>query len=130
FANPHAMRDSYTTLNASLYLAGADDRWQVQLLGKNLTDEHIVSGVVDGPSTPLPGGEYADQLGLTSLPRTLAVQLSYGFQESARPGVTPGPVFTGGAGDRPPVTCTIRVHSSGSAAGWRAGTRPTAVAIA
>lgn len=80
FANPHAMRDSYTTLNASLYLAGVDDRWQVQLLGKNLTDEHIVSGVVDGPSTPLPGGEYADQLGFTSLPRTLAVQLSYRFQ--------------------------------------------------
>jgi len=80
FANPNAMRDSYTTLNASLYLSGADDQWQVQLLAKNITDEHIVAGVVDGPSTPVAGGEYADQIGFTSLPRTLAVQLTYRFR--------------------------------------------------
>lgn len=76
FANPHAMRDAYTTFNASVSLAGADEKWQLQLLGKNLTDEHIVAGVVDGPSTPLPGGEYADQQGFTSLPRTVALQLT------------------------------------------------------
>lgn len=80
FANPHAKRDSYTTLNASVSLAGIDDRWELQLLGKNLTDEHIVSGVVDGPSTPLPGGEYADQQGFTGLPRTVALQLTYRFK--------------------------------------------------
>ncbi len=79
FANPHAMRDAYTTLNASISLAGEGREWEVQLLGKNLTDEHIVSGVVDGPSTPAAGGEYADQMGFTSLPRTLAVQLTYRF---------------------------------------------------
>jgi iron complex outermembrane recepter protein len=79
FANPHAMRDSYTTLNTSISLAGEGRKWEVQLLGKNLTDEHIVSGVVDGPSTPAAGGEYADQMGFTSLPRTLAVQLTYRF---------------------------------------------------
>ncbi|MFU8762964.1 MAG: TonB-dependent receptor [Haliea sp.] len=80
FANPNAMRDSYTTLNASIYLSGRDDLWELQLLGKNLTDEHIVSGVVDGPSTPLPGGVYADQMGFTSLPRTVALQLTVRFR--------------------------------------------------
>ena len=80
FANPHAERDSYTTLHASAYLATADERWQLMLLGKNLTDEHIVSGVVDGPSTPLPGGAYADQMGFTALPRTVALQLSYHYR--------------------------------------------------
>jgi iron complex outermembrane recepter protein len=80
FANPNAMRDSYTTLNASIYLGGRDDLWELQLLGKNLTDEHIVSGVVDGPSTPLPGGVYADQMGFTSLPRTVALQLTVRFR--------------------------------------------------
>ncbi len=80
FANPHAARDAYTTWDASVYLAGTDDRWEVKLLGKNLTDEHIVSGVVDGPSTPVAGGEYADQLGFTSLPRTFAVQLTARFR--------------------------------------------------
>jgi outer membrane receptor protein involved in Fe transport len=80
FANPNAMRDAYTTVNASLSLSGVDDVWQVQLLAKNLTDEHVVSGVVDGPSTPIAGGEYADQIGFTSLPRTLALQLTYRFR--------------------------------------------------
>ncbi|GAB3287340.1 TonB-dependent receptor [Parahaliea aestuarii] len=76
FDNPHAMRDSYTLWNMSAYLTGKDDVWELQLLGKNLTDEHIVSGVVDGPSTPVAGGAYADQMGFTSLPRTVALQLT------------------------------------------------------
>lgn len=80
FANPNARRDSFTTYNASLYLAGSEDRWRVQLLGKNLTDEHVVSGVVDGPSTPLPGGEYADQMGFTALPMTVALQFTYNYR--------------------------------------------------
>jgi len=80
FANPHAKRDSYTTLNASVGLAGVDDRWELQLLGKNLTDEHIISGVIDGPSTPAPGGVYADQQGYTAMPRTVALQLTYRFR--------------------------------------------------
>ncbi|MFV0278407.1 MAG: TonB-dependent receptor [Parahaliea sp.] len=80
FANPHAQRDSYTTWNMSMYLGGRDDVWQLQLLGKNLTDEHIVSGVVDGPSTPPEGGAYADQMGFTSLPRTVALQLTLNFR--------------------------------------------------
>jgi hypothetical protein len=80
FANPNAMRDAYTTVNANVYLTGADEVWQVQLLAKNLTDEHVISGVVDGPSTPVAGGAYADQIGFTSLPRTLALQLTYRFR--------------------------------------------------
>ncbi len=76
FANPHAERDAYTTYNASVYLAGSDGLWQVDLMGKNLSDEHIVSGVVDGPSTPVEGGAYADQMGFTSLPRTVVLQLT------------------------------------------------------
>ncbi len=80
FANPHAARDAYTTIGASMYLAGVDREWEVQLLGKNLTDEHIVAGVVDGPSTPGAGGEYADQIGHTGLPRTVALQFTYRFQ--------------------------------------------------
>ncbi|GIX31273.1 MAG: TonB-dependent receptor [Porticoccaceae bacterium] len=82
FANPHARRDAYTTWNAALYLAAADDTWRLKLLGKNLTDEHIVSGVVDGPSTPPPGSglPYAEQIGFTSLPRTVAVELTWRFR--------------------------------------------------
>jgi len=80
FANPNARRDSFTTYNASLYLAGVEDRWRFQLLGRNLTDEHVINGVVDGPSTPLPGGAYADQMGFTGMPMTLALQFTYNYR--------------------------------------------------
>lgn len=80
FANPNAERDAYTTFNANIYLSSADEAWRLEVLGKNLTDEHIVSGVVDGPSTPVAGGPYADQMGFTSLPRTLTFQVSYRFR--------------------------------------------------
>lgn len=80
FDNPHAERDAYTNWNMSAYLAGRDDFWELRLLGKNLTDEHIVSGVVDGPSTPAPGGAYADQMGFTGLPRTVALQLTLNYR--------------------------------------------------
>ncbi|MFV8816098.1 TonB-dependent receptor [Haliea sp. E17] len=79
FANPHASRDAYTTLNANVYLSGDDGFWQVDLMAKNLTDELVVSGVVDGPSTPAPGGAYADQMGFTSLPRTVVLQFTLRF---------------------------------------------------
>ncbi len=79
FANPHSRRDHYTNWNASLYLRGSDDFWELQLLGKNLSNEHIVSGVIDGPSTPVEGGAFADQIGFTSLPRTVALQLTLRF---------------------------------------------------
>jgi hypothetical protein len=81
FANPNSERDSFTTINASVYLAGNDESWEVRVLGKNLTDEFIVNGVVDGPSTPPEGSSapYADQFGFTSLPRSVAVQLTLRF---------------------------------------------------
>ncbi len=78
FANPHAMRDSYTTLNGNVFVAGSEDRWELMLIGKNLTDEHIISGVIDGPSTGS-AGVFADQIGFTANPRTLAMQLTVRF---------------------------------------------------
>lgn len=78
FANPHAARDSYTTVDASARLIGRDDRWELALLGKNLTDELVINGVVDGPSTGSPGS-FADQAGFGGLPRTVALQLTGRF---------------------------------------------------
>jgi len=74
FANPHAVRDDYITVDASIRLMSADDRWEVSLLGKNLTNELVINGVVDGPSTGS-AGSYADQIGFGGLPRTVTLQL-------------------------------------------------------
>jgi outer membrane receptor protein involved in Fe transport len=79
FANPFAEVDSYTKVDANVRLMGPGNRWELALIGKNLTDEFIVNSMVDGPSTPLAGtpvGVPADQVGHVAYPKTWALQLT------------------------------------------------------
>jgi outer membrane receptor protein involved in Fe transport len=41
--DPRMVQGSYVKVNARVALSGQDDRWEVALIGKNLTDEAIVS---------------------------------------------------------------------------------------
>jgi iron complex outermembrane receptor protein len=83
FGNPDSRQGSYATLDAGVRIGGEDDRWQIALIGKNLTNKFYVSGVVDGPSTGAgrgtAAGVHADQLGYGSVPRTVTLQLTTKF---------------------------------------------------
>ena len=83
FANPIAVQKSYWTLDAGIRFGAADGNWQIALIGKNLTNQFYVTGVVDGPSTgTAPGGltgVKADQLGFGTLPRTVKVEVTKKF---------------------------------------------------
>ncbi|MFS0736726.1 TonB-dependent receptor [Sphingomonas sp. 1P06PA] len=83
FGNPFSRQNSYINLDASIRFGAEDDRWQIAVIGKNLTNRFYVTGVVDGPSTGsgtgTPAGVHADQLGFGTLPRTVMVQLSTRF---------------------------------------------------
>jgi len=80
FGQPDSRQNSYVNLDASVRIGSQDDRWEVAVLGKNLTNRFYVTGVVDGPSTGsgtgTPAGVHADQLGFATLPRTVQVQLT------------------------------------------------------
>lgn len=41
--DPKFEQPSYTKINARIALSGSDDKWELALIGKNLTDESIVS---------------------------------------------------------------------------------------
>lgn len=83
FGNADSRIGSYATLDASIRFGSEDDRWQVALIGKNLTNKFYVTGVVDGPSTGGASGgltsAHADQLGFGAMPRTVQVQVSTKF---------------------------------------------------
>ncbi len=87
FGNPLSKQDSYATLDAGLRFGPENERWELAVIGKNLTNEFYVTGVVDGPSTgagtgtPAAAGTAlkADQLGFGSLPRTVVVQVTTKF---------------------------------------------------
>ncbi|GAB3113343.1 TonB-dependent receptor [Aestuariicella hydrocarbonica] len=67
-----------TTFNARIALSPFDEKWQVALSGKNLTDQRIMTNGSDVTLSnlgPLPGGVQAE----IKRPRTLAIEASYSF---------------------------------------------------
>ena len=71
--DPGLVQDSYTKVNARLALGAESGRWEVALLGKNLTDEKILSF---GGDTPLAGSSFGakSNYAFYSTGRTLSLQ--------------------------------------------------------
>jgi len=71
--DPLQVQDAYATVNARLSIGRAQGRWEVALVGKNLTDEHVVGYSVD---VPLAGAIFLTPgvSGYVKPPRTVAVQ--------------------------------------------------------
>jgi iron complex outermembrane recepter protein len=80
FGNADSEQSSFATFDGGVHLGSADDRWEVSIIGKNLTNKFYVTGVIDGPSTGTAAGGvtgiHADQIGFFNLPRTVWLQLS------------------------------------------------------
>ena len=83
FGNDDSLQDDYVSVDAGVRVSWDDDKWELAVIGKNLTNSFYVNGVVDGPSTGGASGTatpaHADQLGFGNLPRTVRVQLTTRF---------------------------------------------------
>jgi outer membrane receptor protein involved in Fe transport len=80
FANPFAQQDSYSVFDAAVRLKSEDGRWEAALIGKNLTEEYVLSSAGDAPSsgsgTGTAGGLRSDLVGTPQPPRTIALQFT------------------------------------------------------
>ncbi|ROS04917.1 outer membrane receptor protein involved in Fe transport [Sinobacterium caligoides] len=82
FANesldPNMKQPAYGKFNARISLADADDRWNVALLGRNITDETTI-GFAN--NVPLAASQFAapTYYGFFDQGRTLALQMQYNF---------------------------------------------------
>ncbi len=87
FASPFnadlSRQSRYAFLNATMRLAEVDNRWEVALIGRNLTNRFIISGVYDitgtGSGTGTPIGISADQAASVALPRTVQLQFTWRY---------------------------------------------------
>ena len=88
FANPTASPGShvsaYILVDATVRLSSADDRWQLALIGRNLTDKYYFVRVTDGQGTganpgTVAGGLLGDSLGAVSRGRELMIRVSHKF---------------------------------------------------
>ena len=84
FGNPVSKQHSYVNLDGAVRLHTPDDRWEIALIGKNLTNQFIITGAYDitftGQPTgsPLPG-RLGDQAGSIALPRNIQLQLTWRY---------------------------------------------------
>jgi iron complex outermembrane recepter protein len=83
FGNPFTRQNSYVTLDAGLSLKTDDERWQLSLMGKNLTNRWYATGGTDAPNTGAGtgtlAGVIADQIGFAQLPRTVQAQITFRY---------------------------------------------------
>jgi len=76
--DPASAQDAYTKLNARIAFGPAEGNWQLALIGRNLTDEQVVSYSGD---VPLAGSIFAARsyYGFVDPPRTLAIEAMVRF---------------------------------------------------
>lgn len=74
---------AYATFDASLRIGDQKGRWEVALIGKNLTNQFILTSGLDVPSTGsgtgTPAGLHSDLAGTPMNPRTIAIQITSHF---------------------------------------------------
>ncbi len=78
--DPRTVQDAYTKVNARIALAQSDDKWEIALIGNNLTDEETIdyggTGVLARTATGGTGNAYYV---FSSRPRYYALQGTYRF---------------------------------------------------
>jgi len=81
FGSPLSRQGSYVNLDAQIHVRSSDERWELALLAKNLTNKFVVTGVTDAAGTGSGTGtnvnRIADQAGFGAMPRTVALQLTW-----------------------------------------------------
>ncbi|MGI9325727.1 MAG: TonB-dependent receptor [Pseudomonadales bacterium] len=84
FDHPDDWQDSSELVNAAIRLGSIDERWQVAIIGKNLTDKFLMLNSIDSPSSGSPpgqpvGGVRGDQRTSANRPRSIALQATVRF---------------------------------------------------
>jgi len=73
--NPAGVQDSFWLFDASVRLKRSDERWEIALIGRNLTNEYYTSYMAEKPGAPAPAvGDTVQIMGIPNRGRQLMVQ--------------------------------------------------------
>jgi iron complex outermembrane receptor protein len=80
FGNPNGRQGAFAVLDAAVRLRPENGRWELALIGKNLTNEYVFNSAGDAPSsgsgTGTALGVHSDLVATVNPPRTVAIQFS------------------------------------------------------
>ncbi len=81
---PDSVQDAFTKFDATVALFAPDDRWKVSLIGRNLTEEFVVTSGNDIPFTGGTGtgtttGYVADMSAIVQNPREVFLEFSFTY---------------------------------------------------
>ncbi|MFN3472513.1 MAG: TonB-dependent receptor [Blastomonas sp.] len=78
---PNGRQPAYTLLNATFRLFDSDDRWELAMIGRNLTNEYyfVASSLVPFAFDPTGAGTTLDRFASISRGREMMLRLSYRF---------------------------------------------------
>ncbi|KUR73767.1 ligand-gated channel [Novosphingobium fuchskuhlense] len=80
FGDPYTRQDGYAVLDAGLRIGAQNDRWQLAVIGKNLTNKFYFIGAGTAPLTGAGTGTnnatLGDIIGYGSMPRTVRLQVT------------------------------------------------------
>lgn len=83
FGNTTAHQPAYVSLDASIRLKTESARWELALIGRNLTNRFVLNGSQDtvgtGGGTGTDAGVRADVYGLIGFPRTIQLQATWRY---------------------------------------------------
>jgi iron complex outermembrane recepter protein len=83
FGEPLSRNGDYINIDASLRLLTNDEHWELAIIGRNLTNNFQINGVLDAPNSGTGTGTAtalpADILGFASNPRTVKLQLTWRY---------------------------------------------------
>jgi iron complex outermembrane recepter protein len=84
FGNPLTRQDAYVMWDAGLRLGADSGLWELALIGKNLSEEYVLTYGQDAPSTGsgtgTPEGQPSDLYGNPVFPRTIQLQFTYRYE--------------------------------------------------
>lgn len=73
---PYAFQPSYSTIDATVRIGAVDRKWELALIGRNLTNEYYLQVTSPRPGAPTGTGELH---GVIARPREVALQASFKF---------------------------------------------------
>ncbi|HEY0938503.1 MAG TPA: TonB-dependent receptor [Steroidobacter sp.] len=77
--NPFGVQSAFWLFDANLSIAPVDERWQLSLIGKNLSNEFYTAYVAEKPGAPVTAGTTVQLMGLANRSRQVMFQGTFKF---------------------------------------------------